>query len=61
MQAILLQDIITNKREKGKEYPIYGKKREVVEVVSIRENVLIVEGKWGKYSVTINDIRILNN
>ena len=53
-KALLLKEITSNN---GKSKTVYGSKNELVSIISNRGNVLIVEGKTGRYSVKGIELR----
>lgn len=57
MKAILLIDKYSNKSN-GKTYPLYASKNETVTIISKHDNVYIVEGKTGRFSVREEHLKL---
>ena len=58
MKATLLTDIISHL---GKPKTTYGTAKETVIVIEERGNVMIVEGKGGRYSVPSKKLQVWEN
>jgi adenine-specific DNA methylase len=58
MRGLLLRDITSAIQKKGKQL-VYGKKNEVVNILSTRGNVYIVENKFTRFPVSNKNIQIL--
>lgn len=56
MKGILNKDIVSLT---GKKKTVYGANKELVKIISDRGNILIVEGKTGRFPVNKKDVQII--